>query len=381
MTEFRAMVWLLLVLALSACATTNNAPVVDRSTPVLTPAAEVPPVEAEHTVAPGDTLYGIAFRHGLDYRRLAAWNAIAPPFVIRPGQRLRLGPPPGARGPDFSDVASEPAPVEEIAGTATTHPAPEFSDVAHGQLEGAEPATAVTTVAPTAPQAPSAAGPVGTFAAQETEAPVVVDNLGAAPPTPSPAAPTPRPVAPSPPPPTPTPTPTPTQRVPAAPPAPTPVVTPSAPATPVTVTAPTNASTTAGQVLPTGPTRAVAGITWNWPARGNVVGRFIAGDLARQGIDISGTAGSPVQAAADGEVVYSGNGLIGYGELVIIKHSAEFLSAYGHNSRRLVKEGDRVKAGQVIAEMGRSASAQDMLHFEVRRGGRPSDPLQYLPPR
>ena len=101
----------------------------------------------------------------------------------------------------------------------------------------------------------------------------------------------------------------------------------------------------------------------------------------KQGIDIAGKAGAPVKAAADGTVVYSGNGLIGYGELIIIKHSDEWLSAYGHNRKRLVQEGQRVKAGQPIAEMGSTGAPRDELHFEIRRNGRPVDPLQYLPGR
>jgi lipoprotein NlpD len=88
-----------------------------------------------------------------------------------------------------------------------------------------------------------------------------------------------------------------------------------------------------------------------------------------------------VRAAADGAVVYSGNGLIGYGELIIIKHSPSFLSAYGHNRKRLVKEGDRVKSGQLIAEMGSSSASRDSLHFEIRRNGKPANPTDYLPHR
>jgi len=101
----------------------------------------------------------------------------------------------------------------------------------------------------------------------------------------------------------------------------------------------------------------------------------------RQGIDIAGQSGAPVRAAADGTVVYSGNGLIGYGELIIVKHNPAFLSAYGHNRKRLVQEGDRVKAGQTIAEMGASGASRDELHFEIRRNGKPSNPLDYLPHR
>jgi lipoprotein NlpD len=112
-----------------------------------------------------------------------------------------------------------------------------------------------------------------------------------------------------------------------------------------------------------------------------VISRFTPGDPARQGVDVQGTAGAPVVAAAAGEVVYSGNGLVGYGELVIIKHSAEFLSAYGHNRLRMVKEGQKVKAGEQIAEMGKANGALDMLHFEIRRAGKPIDPLSILPRR
>jgi lipoprotein NlpD len=122
-------------------------------------------------------------------------------------------------------------------------------------------------------------------------------------------------------------------------------------------------------------------VAWRWPADGQVIGGFVVGDPMRQGIDIAGQSGAPVRAAADGTVVYSGNGLIGYGELIIVKHNPAFLSAYGHNRKRLVQEGDRVKGGQTIAEMGASGASRDELHFEIRRNGKPSNPLDYLPHR
>jgi len=120
---------------------------------------------------------------------------------------------------------------------------------------------------------------------------------------------------------------------------------------------------------------------WRWPTDGNVSTGFAAGDPTRQGVDIVGREGQPVRAAADGVVVYSGSGLVGYGELVIIKHNAQWLTAYGHNRARLVNEGTRVKAGDQIAEMGHSGAARDMLHFEIRYDGKPVDPQAYLPRR
>lgn len=129
------------------------------------------------------------------------------------------------------------------------------------------------------------------------------------------------------------------------------------------------------------PAPASSPVAWRWPADGQLATRFSPGDPTRQGIGIAGNGGQPVRAAGDGVVVYSGSGLVGYGELIIVKHDEEWLSAYGHNRSRLVNEGERVRAGQQIAEMGRSGAARDMLHFEIRHNGRPVDPLSYLPRR
>ena len=129
------------------------------------------------------------------------------------------------------------------------------------------------------------------------------------------------------------------------------------------------------------PSMMATSMAWQWPARGQILDRYVPGDRTRQGLDIGGLAGQSVTAAADGVVIFSGAGLVGYGELIIIKHSDEWLSAYGHNRRRLVAEGTRVKAGEVIAEMGRTGAPREMLHFEIRRNGKPVDPLMLLPPR
>ncbi len=120
-------------------------------------------------------------------------------------------------------------------------------------------------------------------------------------------------------------------------------------------------------------------MNWRWPSEGIVISRYVQGDPTQQGINIGGKSGQAVKASSDGTVVYSGAGLVGYGELIIIKHNNEWLSAYAHNRRRLVAEGTKVKAGDVIAEMGRSGTMRDMLHFEIRRNGKPVDPLLFLP--
>jgi lipoprotein NlpD len=119
--------------------------------------------------------------------------------------------------------------------------------------------------------------------------------------------------------------------------------------------------------------------SWKWPTTGRVVRGFVAGDPARNGLDIAGKEGQAIIATSAGQVVYSGNGLIGYGELIIVKHSEKMLSAYAHNRVRLVKEGDQVWAGQKIAEMGRNSRNEQLLHFEIRVLGKPTNPMNYLP--
>lgn len=120
---------------------------------------------------------------------------------------------------------------------------------------------------------------------------------------------------------------------------------------------------------------------WRWPLNGEVIGGFSLTNPVNKGIDIAGKRGQIVVAAADGVVVYAGGNLRGYGKLVIIKHNDNFLSAYGNNETMLVKEGDKVKAGKSITRVGSSAASTEMLHFEIRRDGKPENPLRYLPRR
>ena len=202
------------------------------------------PVPATYQVQPGDTLYSIAWRFGLDYHDLARWNGIGSDYLIKPGQTLRLYAP---------AVAATP-PVAQAA--------------AHNQP----------------PARPAASVGFGT-------------------------------------------------------------------------------------------------VTWQWPVDGRVIRLFHPDNPLSKGIDISGDRGTDVRAAAAGKVVYAGSGIIGYGKLIIIKDSEHFLSAYADNDEMLVREGDSVRAGDLIATMGLDRNGHPLLHFEIRRNGKPVDPLNYLPSR
>ena len=156
----------------------------------------------------------------------------------------------------------------------------------------------------------------------------------------------------------------------------------SAPIRPVASAPATGASAAsspaAAPVVPK-PAAAAEASDWVWPASGPLLGGFEEG--RRKGLSIGGKAGDPVVAAGDGRVVYAGSGLRGYGNLVIIKHSGEYLTAYAHNQTLLVKEDQAVRRGQKIAEMGSSDSDRVQLHFELRKQGKPIDPATELPSR
>jgi lipoprotein NlpD len=151
-------------------------------------------------------------------------------------------------------------------------------------------------------------------------------------------------------------------------------------AVPLTIATPAPASSTATAPPPSAPPRdGDDDLLWAWPASGTVVAPF--DDSRSKGLAISGKAGDPVQAAADGRVVYAGSGLRGYGNLIIVKHNATYLSAYAHNQTLLVKEDQAVRRGQKIAEMGASDAERVQLHFEIRKLGKPIDPARLLPAR
>jgi lipoprotein NlpD len=160
-----------------------------------------------------------------------------------------------------------------------------------------------------------------------------------------------------------------------APPAPSALPTPAAPSAPAAPPAtPPAAPDSAAAPRETGDE-----IVWIWPATGAVLAAFDEG--RNKGLTIGGKAGDPVLAAGDGRVVYAGSSLRGYGNLVIVKHSELYLTAYAHNQTLLVKDDQVVRRGQKIAEMGSSDAQRVQLHFEIRRQGKPVDPARLLPPR
>jgi len=135
-----------------------------------------------------------------------------------------------------------------------------------------------------------------------------------------------------------------------------------------------------GRTAPSTPSSAMP-VNWRWPTDGSVIAGFGASAKTESGVHIAGKRGQKIHATAGGQVVYAGSGLPGYGQLLIIKHTSDYLSAYGHNDKLLVGEGDRVSGGQEIAKMGIGPGQRPLLHFEIRRAGQPVNPLRYLPKR
>ena len=231
-------------------------PVGERGAGLRQPESEYREVQA------GDTLYSIAWDSGRDYKEVAAWNNIRPPYTIVPGQKLRLYPP-------DAEAARQ--------GRHKTQPA----SPPPGPSVGSKDAS-VRKVTPVEKSAPVSAGAAPKYG------------------------------------------------------------------------------------------------TWAWPAEGSLLDQYAANG-PNKGIDIGGKKGQPILAAETGQVVYQGSGLRGYGQLIIIKHNADFLSAYAHCDKIYVTEGSVIKRGQKIAAMGNSGVDKIKLHFEIRYRGAPVDPLNYLP--
>ncbi|HET9189959.1 MAG TPA: LysM peptidoglycan-binding domain-containing protein, partial [Rudaea sp.] len=263
---------------LAGCASNPPAPVVDLSLPnenVPASPTSLTPAQTTYRVVRGDTLYSIAFKHGLDFRDLAAWNGITSPYRILVGQDLRLSAPAAAP----AEASAAPAIPEPQPGQAVTSGIGETATTAPLASTAAATKPSAFESLPVQPSAPAESAPARS-APVETQPPKSVQ----APPQPPSAALVSKPAE-------------------------------APPLKPAVVPAPPKPADNAAQLN-------AGGVTWRWPADGKVVGTYVAGDQTKQGLDIAGSAGDPVRAAADGEVVYSGNGLIGYGELIIVKHNA-----------------------------------------------------------
>lgn len=308
-----------------------------------------------YQVKPGDTLYSIAFRYGRDYRDLASDNGIAAPYNITVGQNIRLTP-----------------------ATATVLPASQTSVTDNSQAQSSVKSTLTTNISNKADVAPTKdkitgdfytvksgdslmsisrksgvsysnlirinhlQKPYGIYTGQRiylksnSSSESLADRIP--------------------------------QKV-------VPVAGGNTQTTANSTAVPASVATAPTKVV-SGKSRAVSGVSWMWPARGTVIRNFSS---TNKGIDIAGSRGQNVNAAASGQVVYSGNALRGYGNLIIINHDNEYLSAYAHNDMLLVKEGQRVKKGQVIAKMGSTDASRVMLHFEIRYRGNSVNPRKYLP--
>jgi len=311
----------------AGCIAERGAPVLDRTAqskpapakPAIATTPAPRPGESRpesYEVKKGDTLYSIALDQGLDYRDLAQWNGITDPGVISIGQTLRLTAP---------------------AVIATTAPLAAAPGVEARPL-GAPPIVSGTAVAPPSAVAatpPSAAVSPSTGAAS----PLLVAPGGV-------------------------------------------VSQPKAVRTPYSDQAFAQLSGPRPEAVPKPDPRPATGddhVNWGWPASGNMVNSFNETSTLK-GIGIAGKLGQPVVASAAGRVIFSGTGIRGFGKLIVIKHNSTFLSVYGHNSELLVKEGQNVAKGQKIAEMGSTDTDRVKLHFEIRRLGKPVDPVKLLPP-
>jgi lipoprotein NlpD len=280
----------ILCLLLASCSQHQPAPVEEHS---LSSRKSALSADGSYVVGKGDTLYAIAFKYDVDPHDVAKWNGITSPYVIHPGQSLRLSPSSSNSRSSARSRATSGANSVQISPVKTP-----------GQAS-----TRAVTTPSVAPQ----------------------------------QKPVPEKTSPPPPPP------------------------------------PSSSTNKTAAPTQTAASSSVSPSSWNWPTDGRLIRGYVAGDPARNGLDIAGKEGQSVKATSSGQVVYSGSGLIGYGELIIIKHNDKFLSAYAHNKQRLVSEGDQVSSGQKIAEMGRNPAGDQILHFEIRANGKPVNPLTYLP--
>ena len=281
-----------------------------------------------YAVVKGDTLYSIAFRYGLDYHALAQINKIDPPYNLSVGQILQLNlkqqkaPSYVVQKGDtlYSIARKNNQSVSFLAGVNNLEPPYNLKVGQKILLSRDNSMSASATATAKKEDVVPVAGQKTPTTTAATK-PASTDNKTSTKPSSSQAQ------------------------------------------TPIVKTA----------------TRKVAGVTWSWPTTGRVIEQFSTAEQGNKGVDIAGKRGQTIIAAADGQVVYSGNALRGFGNLIIINHTNEYLSAYAHNDVLLVKEGQKVKRGQQIARMGSTDASSPRLHFEIRYRGQSVNPVSYLP--
>lgn len=322
---------ILVILGLSACATTPPAPVEDRT---ASGTSDNTVIEAKETAKDGEArtnantyivqqnenLYRIGLKTGIDYREIAQENNIEPPYNVRVGQVL---------------VLPKPAQMIENSGS---------DGVTINAIEDSDSAITATTTETENTLIPTITSP------KRYREPYSEEAFAK----------------------------------------PTELVIVALPEHPTSETKAATSSTTEVPVTPPviqkpALPEPVGEVTWAWPHQGEILRQF--GDNRHQnegknnGLDIAGKVGQPIKAAADGKVIYSGSDLRGYGKLVIIKHNKLYLSVYAHNSHLSVRDGETVKKGQKIAELGSTEADRPKLHFEIRREGQSIDPQRFLPKR
>ena len=255
-----------------------------------------------HVVERGETLYSIGWVYGYDYRQVAKWNRIKPPYYLSPGQRLRVAPPAGQSVAAMQEYKPDNSRTTRAGGAAPV--------VGPSGSAGGGSSAAVKN------RSPRTSSGVSTSQASSSSLKRKAQKVA------------------------------------------------------LKVKEYFGSKT----------------LVWRWPTKGRRISQtFSTKDPTRQGLDISGTLGSAIVVAAPGKVVYAGSGLARYGKLIIVKHNEKYLSAYAFNKKLYVKEGEIVKVGQKIADMGSASTngraGRAKLHFEIRRNGKPVDPLRYLPRR
>ncbi|SFI83917.1 peptidoglycan DD-metalloendopeptidase family protein [Nitrosomonas sp. Nm34] len=358
---------------ITGCVAPYPAPVVE-SQRNLNQTIDKAPGKQTYIIQRGDTLYGVALRHGIDYKELAQWNGVVNPNALKIGQEIDLSVPSKQKLVSQQEKVVIPEQATTVQPTlySVSQPILPYEKTKQLPPSASQPdveASASSIVAEPKgiklPYSETAVAQVRVSNSTSTSLPTKAETVAIAPVIQKPE------IAST------------IQKAETV--SVTPKIEPKAetiavtPATPNIAMAPTTQKIVENESPPRSSSQKVeanrSNIKWSWPAHGQLLSRYTE---KTKGVSISGQPGQPVLASADGTVVYSGSGLRGYGKLIIVKHNNTYLSAYGHNSKILVREGETVTKGQKIAEMGNTDSDIVKLHFEIRERGKPVDPLKFL---